>query len=666
MPAKPIDIKPVTGFMDARSTPDEVALNGYRYVQNFGVTQKNKLCRIPGFDKLLTRSDYNNQDLHDQLQGITGQSSRLPVTFLFEAISTRKSTKLICGTGKALYALNNSSGNWTVLSDRLGASGARWKAAQIQDVVLFTNNVDEPQAWVFDQPSIEANAQSVTTVKDLHDILKITKVGTVVAWQGHLFLMNIVQAGQVRSNTIYWCSFQKPLSWVESASSTAGNFDLDYGETILGAEELGAVLLVYTNKGIWEGQVISSDAGPVFTFAKRYSPADSGENCLFYPNTLVSVGNEHLYAGVDGIYLYNLFLDKPKLVDWMHKASALMFDVIDRDNCRVHVAAYNADRKEILFSFAEAGQSVPSRTLVFNTEFPFSYVLDYGFSAMVTYVLKEPILSVRQFLLNNCICQTVADYNAAAPDDSKDGGFCTAQTDPVCPNPPLYFWSNVPLMTAASVTTEDYTGDSTSDSLCAHLDFSIGELCESELRADECNSGKRFVVASSSDFCLKELSQNYYREECAEFTGCGTYSRRGYQSVLRSGPLAFNDYRDDKEFRRLEVEAISEFQSTPSLLNLRVGYDAQASDPNEDACGILWDAQDTKEIECLSDVSLAQHRANNTRPNTTYEWPLYNVGRYLFWELKVTNPSQNPPDTGGSVCVSRITVDVNVVGRQYP
>lgn len=665
---KTIDIKPIAQSMDARSMSEDLQLGGYRYVKNFGVTAKNKMCRISGWDKHLTRADYNNQDLHDQLQSFTGLSSRMPITLLFEANSVRKTTKLIAASGRVIYALNNASGNWKVISDKLGADTARWKAAELLDTVLFTNNLDPIVYWKFDQGITEDQDQSVATIPDLESV-GITKAGVVLVWKDTVFLMNVVVNGTVHSNSIYWSNYQKPLDWIPNDSSTAGNADVFYGETILGALPMASRLIIYTNKGIWELQqtiVATNDANSaVFVLQKRYDP-QNGESCLFYPNTLISTGNEHVYLGRDGVYVYDLFQEKPQRIEWIHKASSLIFDFINGENCDVHVAGYDTDTKEIRISYAKEGESLPSETLVLHSEYAFSYVLDYGFSAFATYTLKEPVQILKDFLARYCIC-TSEELEEHWGESSKEGGFCTEQTTTTdCSNPPQSIWTQTPKDLGDGVETEDYDkAEPDADSLCVQLDgITISDLCLTEERIDECSSGKRFIAASSSDFCIKEFSANYYREECTGFTGCGTYQRRGFRSLIRSGPLSLGQSKDDKLISRLEVEASSIVQTTPSIFSLRIGSHSQAVDPNVDDCGIIWDTQETKPIKCKSDTASVNAK-NKTLPSESYEWPLYIYGRFIYFELEIKNPSVTPADTGGGCCISRITLDMELQLREW-
>lgn len=662
MPAKlkSLTVKPLTSSMDSRSSPDDLDLKSWRYVRNWGIEgTKNRLCRDKGWRKLLDQEDYNNFDLHDQLLSITGDSERSPVTMLFEATSTRKSTKLYAGTHSSLFALNNGTGNWRVIAKDYGnGSTTKWKAAQSGDALLFTNNFDEPRYHLFDQGSI--NGEATSLIPDFVT-LKITKVGTFVYWKGHIFAMNVVIGGDVKPHGVYWSNYERPLDWIPMGGSTAGSQDLDFDESIIAAAPLANRLLIYTTRGIWEA-FAAGGTGPVFSFSKRYDPRDFGEACLFYPNTLVTVGDEHVYLGVDGVYLYNLFEEKPKRIEYMHRASNVIFDDINRDNCDVHIGAYDFERKRIIFSWARTGESQNSQSLAFSTDpQPFASVIDHGFTAMVNYVNKGRPKLLRDWLLENCICDE-AGLNSAWEQFESEGGFCTAQEAVTCATTPGSIWTtNSKVLDAdEGIETEDWEQASAdADSLCTLLaGKTLLDLCEDEIRREECNSGQRFVVASSVDYCLKEFAGVFYREEATGFTGCGVYALKGYKSLLRSGAIHAGMPDEDKELHRLTVEALAAVQSTPSKFKVRIGRHGQALDPNEDNCGIIWELQPTKEIECLGGVSAAQHAAQGSVPDNGYEWDTWLMGRYFYLELEVINDAVTPPDTGGEVCLSRYTLDM--------
>lgn len=665
MEAKRVDIEPLVRQLDTRSPAGLLKMGDWRYALNFHVNAENRLCRVPGWDKLLTSDNYNNADLHDQLLSLTGKAARKPLTFLFQAFSLRKSTMLLAGTGEVIYALNTGTGNWKILSDQIGRDTSRWKAAQVLDTVFFSNGEDPVVYWEFDQGVTESDDQSVAQVPDLRDELKITKSKVIVSWKDHLFLMNVVMDGSVRSNYVMWSNFQKPLDMLPADTSTAGSVELDSGETILAALPLENRLIIYTDKNIWEA--VPSGGNQVFAFTKRYAPQQS-EACLFYPRTLISIGNQHVYCGVDGIYYYNLFQNKPQRIDWIHKASGIMFANINRSNCEAHVAGYNEERKELMFSYAKTGQSLPSETLVLHTEQNWAYYLDRGFPAMVNYVYKEPGQILRDFLLNQCIC-TVDGFNETWGGFVKEGGFCTEPDEPECPEPPASIYTVNPktIDEDEEIETEDYDqAEPDEDSLCAQLDgITLNQLCEAELRVDECRSGLRFVVSDSVDYCLKELSNSYYREECVGFTGCGSYSRKGYVSTLRTGPLGLGVREHEKQIDAIDLEAYPEFQTNPSKFQLKVASSGTALDPNNPGCGLRWATQEFKDVACVSDYTAAQLAEQNIYPDGGYTWPVYEVGRFLYLELSIINDTATPRDTGGACCLARISADIRLRKRAY-
>lgn len=662
---KHFDIPDVTRFMDARSSPDQVPVGGYRYVKNFGVEHKRKLCRTPGWTRFLDRSPYNNHDLHDQLLGITGLGARKPVNFLFEAESTFGTTKLLAGTEESLYALNITSGNWQVLWSGFGAPGLRLYAAQNEDVVLFTNGFDKPRAWVFDQPEIDGD--SVSLVDDLEE-MDITRVGVVISWAGSTFLMDVVQEGRAFQYRVLWSDFKNGLSYIKSADSIAGDQDLDQGEVILGALPMANVLLIYTTRGIWQ---VTSNADGSFGFAKRYDARATGEACLAFRNTLCSNGNEHIYGGQDGIYTYSLFKDKPELVEWIHRASSLIFEDVNLDRPDTHVAAYNPVRREVWFSWARSAENYPSQTFVINTQFPFTAVVDHGFNAFGVFQPREPASLLSDFLLNNCVCtpEELGDF-----EDTRSGGYCEAPSGVDCASSPDAFYTTVALSlpdpwgdATFDVETEDWNeADPSANALCKRLENeTLSETCIAESKG-AAKANRNFVMASASDYCLKQMSTVFYREHCTAFAPCGTYERRGFRSLLRSGPINVKDTEDEKRIQRFVMEAEAAAASVPGQIRLRIGTSAQATDPNQTACPIIWMDPESKDLQCLSESSEAEHKAAGTRPDTQYSWPMFMVGMNFYFELEVLNAASTPlADTGAAVCISRFTFFVDESRRRW-
>lgn len=649
---KPVDIKPITGFLDLRSSPDEVPFGGYRWVLNAGVVQKNKLCRAVGFRKLMDGLAYNNTDFHDQL----GPSQFVSMLFVAEQ---RGYSKLFVGTQNKIAALNTETGNWKVISDQLGGvadpncSEKRFYAASQDSTVVFTNGVDKPVYHIIDQPPIEPLQQSVRTIPDL-ETLHVTKVGRVFSWAGLMFYCNLEVDGQRETNLVMWSDYRRPISLIPSSTSLAGRKFLDDGEVVLNAAPMDKQLLIYTTRGIYVVSVMGDSS--VLAFTKRWSGDRPGDRCLVYPNTLVSIGARHFYFGGDGLYAYDFYMQEPTRIDWVHRASSRIFDDINTAKCSIHVGGYNQRRKEIWWSWAKVNDECPSETFVINTEFPFSSYQDAGFSAFVNWG-PDVLKTLRAFLLEHCICST-AELNTYNSGFTKEGGFCSAPIDPVCGIRPQSFFTNNPV-TSDDVTTENFAQtDADPDSLWTLLgDVAAPSLCDAEALTEQCNAGELFVMASTKDKCLKEFADIFYREICTFNGTCATYQKQGYQTILRSGPNDLGEPNTKKIIEGFVVEASTIEQTVPSKLQLRVGVSSNAEDPNVEGgkCVIMWQEQDALPLECQSDQTAAEHLADGTYPDFGYIWPPFLSGIFFYYELTVLNDEVVPADTGGAMCMSRIS-----------
>jgi len=120
---KPFHIRPITGLVDYRSTPEQIPLGGYRHVENWEALDDKKVCRMPGWTKVQDgAAQYGNQDLHDQLlsEALVGAwNLRQPIIFLYEAQDLSNINHLFAATQNRLYAKVESTGNWRIIWDTL-------------------------------------------------------------------------------------------------------------------------------------------------------------------------------------------------------------------------------------------------------------------------------------------------------------------------------------------------------------------------------------------------------------------------------------------------------------------------------------------------------------------------------------------------------------------
>lgn len=644
--AKLIELEPLSGLFDARSPANVVPFGVWRYLQNAEMKEPRKLRRSQGWEKLLTRVGYNNQDLHDQLTGFTAGSIRQPITMLYQAVSTAGFSKLIAATSKRIFVLNNSTGNWRVISDQLAngvgsmCSDHGWVAAQEGNTVVFINGFDQPVYHVLDQPPDSLTSQSVSTIPDLV-ALKISRPKAIASFKGIIVMGNIVDTGERIAHRLIWSDVGRPLSWMPKAGESAASFqDLGYGEDIINMMPLADSLLVYTASGIWEGVIGGADTPLIFR--KRYT-AIHGSRCLAYHRTLVTTGAEHYYLGRDGVYRYNFYTDHPIREEWIHLASSEIFKDIDEDNCSAHVGGYNANEKSIYFSWARHGEPCAGKTMVLNTEYSGDYILDHGFSAFVNYN-PDSVKTLREWVIENCIC-TQAAMNEAGLGFIKEGQFCDTPAVEEC-TPVQYLYTHIK-RTVDDIMVEDWEQVvAHPDSLCAKLgDVTLNELCSGELTEDECNAEQIFVSASTQDFGLKQMGNVYSRERIASNAPCGEYAYDGYRTIIRSAPMDFKVA--EGLLRHLLVDVMADDAVAPSTLELRIGASYQPADPNIDKCSLRWFQQAGRALMCHSPDG-PSHVAARTRQATGIEWPVYIQDRYIVIEFAIDG-------VGGSSAFSKIT-----------
>lgn len=435
--------------------------------QNLQVTEQGRLCRRTGWRKFLSfYSDYNNQDLHDQLckdrvvNGVTLSTNyqtyfdelnppndqagsvtdyspstigefcalpqkkrdslldteRQPITMLFQSSASTGQRKLLAGCQSRLYALNEERGNWKLIGDgfggtpKLNCTAPRFYCAQVGDTVLFTNNYDLPFSWTFDQPTFGCAQRAVAPISDLN-LIDLSRAACIYSWKGILFLGDVEMENTRFGDRIVWSDVNAPLSFDPGKIGTQSSFqDLGYGEKILAFSELGDYLVIYTTNGIWLCTLTLDATGNLdFNFRNIYAGGAKREACLVYRNTLVAVGDVHYFAGVDAIYAWSTAYPKPERVEWIHRAAGIMFNDLNKAACDAHCAGYNPDTKELWVSWVQqhplqsARALCPSKTLSYNLRYQMADVIDHGFSAFGNYV-SDTRGTIADFLLRYCGC----------------------------------------------------------------------------------------------------------------------------------------------------------------------------------------------------------------------------------------------------------------------
>lgn len=383
-----IPVAPLTGSLDLRSPVQELAPGALRMRQNLQTIGQKNLRRGTGWQKLLSNSRYNNSDFHDQLLVFTN-GVRQPITLIYEAESTRRVRSLLVGTQGTLAQLNEHSGNYRILGSGYGgvqnasAASPRFRAAQVLDTVVFTNNHESPLYYVLETGPID-NAPLLNEIPDL-SLIGLSRAAVIWSWRNVLFLADVEMDSDRFSYRIVWSDFKNPLGFdPANLQSVTGFRDLFTHERILAGAPLGNSFLVYTTHGIWEMVVTGGEQS--FDFIRRYNGEENpGASVLKYPNTLVGLPDAHLYMAEDGVYAYSPFYGKPDRLEWLHLSTPLIYDNIDANNCLAHVATYHANEVLISTASKDAPNQCPDRTLRVNMNYRAADVVDAGFTAFASY-----------------------------------------------------------------------------------------------------------------------------------------------------------------------------------------------------------------------------------------------------------------------------------------
>jgi len=336
---KDVPVSPLTGPMNSFTPLDLLSEKQFRYVKNFRVDGAGRLKRAGGLKPLFDDGNYNvggtiknNSDLHDQLGSKQNPTNNIRehITMLYEFESGGGSRKLIAATKSRVYALNQRSRNWVLIGDNGGAgygegtsadySTTKFKASQLGNNIVFTNNYNEPLYWYFDSTPDSANKNLLQTIPDLVK-LKITKVNYISEYKGFMFLADLEENTTQQIAKVQWSDYVDATSYYPSTASLSGQQTVgDIGEAIIGMAVLGDHLMIYKERSIWRCSLVSS--ANLFVFKQIYQ----GENTPFYTDTLISAGDSHFYMAEAGIYRISVSDIRPVRIDWIHNSSAIIYN----------------------------------------------------------------------------------------------------------------------------------------------------------------------------------------------------------------------------------------------------------------------------------------------------------------------------------------------------
>lgn len=338
---------------------------------------------------------------------------RQPITHLTEGQSTLGVRSLFAAQQQRILRLSEHGGNWKILGAGFGgtfstsASAPRFRSARLGDYLAFTNDFDAPMYHILEQ--IGETGESLYEFEDMA-LISMTRAKFVWSWRNFLIFANVEMDNQRYAYRLVSSDFDNPISLDPArADSIAWTKDLMTHEEIIGGAPSGNEFLIYTTHGIWAMSIVGGTQ--VVGFRRVYNGEDNRlTGLLALPNTLANLGDTHIYAaeepeehGTMALYAFNQFMPRPERPEWLHRATPIIFDNINRDACEVHIGAVRGSEYYIFTAQTGDENECPSVGLRVNYKYQHCDKIDFGFTALGQYASQDQ-QSVRDFIVENRIC----------------------------------------------------------------------------------------------------------------------------------------------------------------------------------------------------------------------------------------------------------------------
>lgn len=575
-----IVLSPLSGMLDSRSKPAELTAGSLRYKLNLSINRTGSMCVRSGhavldFGSTSPALTVPNWDFHRQ------GGPREPVTFLFEAVATNGSHILYSGTPSRLFTVNNATSEWTQIAS--GFDGANWKAATLEDEVVFANNVLSGFGVRY------SNIGGLLLGTVLADSI-VNRARVVIRFSDVVMLMNVTLAGADKRYRVMWSDYKVAHDFQTGVGTVAGFQDLDEGDEILAAAEMQGALYIFTVQSIWRCTLnttqatVDNPSPRTFNFLKIYSEPKNQTGCLVYPNTLCTDGRQLFWLGTDTIWTFNPYIIAPTSEDWLLKGSGAMLsddnvDRMDKRCCEAIIGEFHPDAKEIWFSYPKAGPSQPlcinDRCLVLNTEFHTMDIVDTGYSAFANFRFK-PTTGAQDCTVNDYfIGASTTDYTLKSIGGKLDG-----DTETIVP---VFYRENVTIIGSV----EDDIPDA------AYATTQVG----------------------------------YY----ARVVGMCPFGTPNEEKIVRE--LLLDHETPDNDLAK------------DNLITLRIGNHQGLVDPmaTSTKCAPDWHTQPSLPLACPDEATIASMHTNGMRPSDDTAFVMFEQGRRLYFDVKVTAFDGSPP-----------------------
>lgn len=380
-----VSLSNLAGLLDTRSLPADLFPGTFRWKENLACTVLGQMRRAAGFSRLfpdlLIGGIYQNNDFH--FQGGT----REPPTLGFESTSDEGDRALFIAGRTFIARLDEATGLYTKLVTGLANGGYHFKAAELNNTVLFTNNAAHVQYHVL-------GTNTAQDVPELVAAQHITAAKVILQWSGFTFLMNVVQDGVRMGNQIARSDYKDPLAWnLATLDTLAGDDFTDNGDDILAAIPFVNFVYLFTRRAIWK-MTIAVSPDSVIALERVYYEPKNQTGCLCFPNAIVSDGQHVWYMGRDDIYKFGPYLAAPERddyahTDWLHRASGVIYTkpdtALDADDCESPIMEYKPVTKELWISWPSANSELNNWTMRAQTEKKTADVDPHGWTFLVNF-----------------------------------------------------------------------------------------------------------------------------------------------------------------------------------------------------------------------------------------------------------------------------------------
>jgi hypothetical protein len=248
-----------------------------------------------------------------------------------------------------------------------------WTSTLLSGIPILNNGQDVPQRWNLSVSSRMANLENWPAT---------TRCAVMRSYKNFLVALNITKNGTRFPYMVKWSHPADPgavpVTWDETdATKDAGELDLasDTGELVDGLP-LRDSFMIYGQRGIWRMDFTGGVA--VFRFQKVF-----GSSGALNRNCIVEVDGVHVVLTRDDVIVHD-GQNPRSVLDNVSRRT--LFDKIDADNLGACFVTHNPYFREVLVCYPLAGESQPTRALVWNyanktvafRDIPRAYSADVG------------------------------------------------------------------------------------------------------------------------------------------------------------------------------------------------------------------------------------------------------------------------------------------------